>query len=148
MEARPSPARRPKSGWVSASSGRVVATTSRGPAALATVSSRVSSSSGPAQCRSSTTNSAGPVAANAVANRGQAWASSSATALGSSRASGLPGRLTPQVAARAKMVASNSAVPTRPRMSRSRAAYRAWAVSSGSASEMPQASRSISPRAQ
>ena len=148
MEARSSPAWRPKPGWVSASSGRVVATTSRGPEARATVSSRVSSSSGPAQWRSSTTSSAGPAAAQAVANRGQARASSSATAFGSSRSSGLPGRGTPQVAASANTVASSSAGPTRPRMSRRPEEHLAWVVSSGSASEMPQASRSISPRAQ
>ena len=59
-----------------------------GPVHRPSIRSSISSSSGAAQCRSSTTKRTGPAAAQAVANRGQACPISSATSAGRSRPAG------------------------------------------------------------
>ncbi len=98
----------PKPGCCSRNSGRAVVSTTTGPDERATSRTSMSSSGFPAQCRSSTTMMSGPLDAAAVAKRGQACASASATARGGASSSGLSGIGIAAVAASAKTVVSTS----------------------------------------
>ena len=149
MDVTPSlPAAKPGRAWTS--SGLAVASSSNGPAERPIRRSSISTSSSPAQCRSSMTMTVGRRAASAEAKRGHARVSSSATERGWSWSSGLSGNAIPAVVASANTVCSSSSSGSSSSASATRAPARSFlaASSAGSSSAIPKASRRISASAQ